>query len=290
MKHLFFIPTMMLVAFMAKAQSCPDENHPHAIDLGLPSDTKWACCNVGATTPEAYGSYFAWGETEEKEIYDWTTYIHCDGSMETCHDLGSDIAGTEYDAAHVLWGGSWVMPSQDQIKELTSKCSCTWTMRNGVGGDLFTGLSGGAIFLPEADFRWNSRINNVVIDNNDSLDGKTDELPNAGYYWSSSPRPSYTNVASYLLFSYGYSYWDSYNFRCAGFTIRPVLCGTDNGTTNMIYPKSSTDDACQAVYNSYGIKVADTIADMNTLPPGIYVVRSGDGRLQGKNSKKMVIK
>ena len=82
MKRVFVSIIMMLVAFMANAQSCPDDNHPHAIDVGVPSGTKWACCNVGATTPEGYGDYFAWGETEKKEKYDWTTYIHCDGSMD----------------------------------------------------------------------------------------------------------------------------------------------------------------------------------------------------------------
>lgn len=78
---------------------CPDDNHPHLIDLGLPSGTKWACCNVGANMPERPGGFYAWGETEEKEVYDWSTYIHCDGSMETCHDLGENIAGTQYDVA-----------------------------------------------------------------------------------------------------------------------------------------------------------------------------------------------
>ena len=107
MERLFITLIMMFATLMANAQSCPDDNHPHAIDLGLPSGTKWACCNVGTTTPEGYGGYYAWGETEEKEIYDWTTYIHCDGSMETCHDLGSDIAGSEYDVAHVQWGSNF---------------------------------------------------------------------------------------------------------------------------------------------------------------------------------------
>ncbi|MBQ6065098.1 MAG: hypothetical protein IJK87_15950 [Prevotella sp.] len=76
-----------------------DENQPtaeagEAIDLGLPSGIKWASCNVGATKPEEYGGYYAWGETEEKEVYDWSTYLHCDGSYNTCYDLGSCISGT----------------------------------------------------------------------------------------------------------------------------------------------------------------------------------------------------
>ncbi|MBQ6064081.1 MAG: hypothetical protein IJK87_10720, partial [Prevotella sp.] len=114
--------------------SCPDANHPHMIDLGLPSGTKWACCNVGATAPEQYGGYYAWGEVNEKSYYDWSTYIHCDGHYYDCHNLGSDIAGTQYDVAHVKWGGSWVMPSHAQQVELLNYCTSTWTTENGVYG------------------------------------------------------------------------------------------------------------------------------------------------------------
>ena len=268
MKQLFITLTMMLVAFMANAQSCPDSNHPHAIDLGLPSGTKWACCNVGANTPEGYGGYYAWGETEEKEIYDWTTYIHCDGSEETCHDIGSDIAGTEYDVAHIQWGGSWVMPSQDQINELTGKCTCTWTIKNGVMGDLFTGPNGGTIFLPVLYFWWNDRANSVVPDfNNVDLDRVTDELPSAGSYWSSTQSEVGACFANALLFIYDSVESDSYYTRNSALTVRPVI----GVTTNLILIKPSSDDTSHAVYNIYGIKVADTTADMNALPRGIYI-------------------
>lgn len=260
MKRLFITLTIMLLAFTTNAQSCPDDNHPHAIDLGLPSGTKWACCNVGSNTPEGYGGYYAWGETEEKEKYDWTTYIHCDGSMETCHDLGSDIASTEYDVAHVQWGGSWVMPSQDQIQELTNKCSCIWTKRNDVVGDFFTGPNGATIFLPEADF-WRKY-------HSGSLGGETDEFPNSGYYWASTQRVSNSGHASSLLLSYGYAYWDTYNYRSYGLTVRPVM----SGFTNIVRPISSTAGTNQTIYNIYGIKVKDTQADQYTLPPGIYIV------------------
>lgn len=216
MKRLFTTLTMMLVAFMANAQSCPDNNHPHVIDLGLPSGTKWACCNVGATTPENCGGYYAWGETKEKEMYDWATYIHCDGSMKNCYDLGSDIAGTEYDVAHVRWGGSWVIPSQGQIEELTNKCSFTWTTMNGVDGAQFTGPNGGTIFLPSADIRW---------------DGFLECLIHGGYYWSSTQSP-YSYDSFRLCF-------DSWGGSCGGdnhglgLTIRPVISKTNNGTNNI---------------------------------------------------------
>ena len=84
----------------------PDE----AVDLGLPSGTKWAPWNVGASKAEEYGAYYAWGETEEKEVYMSYTYIP--------QDIGTDITGTEYDVAHVKWGGPWKMPTLDQVQEL----------------------------------------------------------------------------------------------------------------------------------------------------------------------------
>ena len=259
---------MMLVSFMANAQSCPDSNHPHAIDLGLPSGTKWACCNVGTNIPEGYGGYYAWGETEEKEIYDWTTYIHCDGSEETCHDLGSDIAGTEYDVAHIKWGGSWVMPSQDQINELTSKCTCAWIINNGVLGDLFTGPNGSTIFLPVSNFWWYDSANSVFPDfNNGDLDRVTDELPSAGSYWSSTQSQLGTSFANALYFIFDYVEYDSYYTRSSAISVRPVI----GGTTNVIHPKSYADETGQDIYNIYGIKVADTTTDMNALPRGIYI-------------------
>ena len=134
--------------------TCPDNHHPHLIDLGLPSGTKWACCNVGADTPEAYGGYYAWGETEEKSTYSWSNYIHCNGSRETVHDIGSDIAGTEYDVAHVKWGGSWVMPSRSQLDELRNNCTLESETVNGVICAKITSKTNGAsIFLPAAGYR-----------------------------------------------------------------------------------------------------------------------------------------
>ena len=189
--------------------SCPDDHHPHLIDLGLPSGTKWACCNVGATTPDAYGGYFAWGETEEKDYYYYDTYIHCDGSYGTCHDLGSDIAGTQYDVAQVKWGGSWVMPSLDQIEELLENCTSTWKAQNGVNGRVFTGSNGGSIFLPASGNRWKDGLY---------------EAGSVGDYWSSTPYPGQGGVGGVydLYFFPGNAYWQ-YNSNINGLPVRPVF-------------------------------------------------------------------
>ena len=131
-----------IVKIIAEPQPdvCPDSNHPHAIDLGI--GVKWSCCNVGASSPEQCGGYYAWGETSEKSNYNWSTYIHCNGSYDTCHNLGSDIGGTSYDVAHVKWGGSWRMPSLEHIKALVNNCSSEWTRMNGVDGRKFIGANG----------------------------------------------------------------------------------------------------------------------------------------------------
>ena len=190
--------------------TCPDDHHPHMIDLGLPSGVLWSCCNVGATTPEEYGGYYAWGETEEKDYYDWSTYIHCDGTQESCHDIGEDIAGTKYDVAHVKWGGSWRMPTVEQFWELLDYCTRTWTQQNGVNGILVTGPNGAIVFLPAAGLHWSDDLSNEG---------------SGGYYWSSSFYPGYEYLARCLLFNSPelYCYYGS---RCGGNPVRAVCFNT----------------------------------------------------------------
>lgn len=205
--------------------TCPDDNHPHAIDLGLPSGTKWACCNVGASRPEEYGGYYAWGETEEKEVYNHVTYKYSsgvdedgDGWYDDWHDdteawgvwqhIGEDIAGTQYDVAQVKWGRSWRMPSDEQYYELWC-CESTWTTLHGVNGLLMTGLNGVTIFLPAAGYRWGRSPN---------YEG---EYSN---YWSSFS-PSGYDVHGYA-FAFGFDS-DGWNAglagnRAAGSSVRPV--------------------------------------------------------------------
>lgn len=132
--------------------TCPDDHHPHLIDLGLPSGTKWACCNVDASRPEDYGGYYAWGETQTKSVYSLSTYQHY--SHDSYHNIGSNICGTSYDVAHVKWGGSWRMPSAEQCKELIDNCTYSWSPIANVNGGWLTGKNGGKIFLPAAGFYW----------------------------------------------------------------------------------------------------------------------------------------
>lgn len=125
-----------------------DYSH-EAIDMGL--SVKWASCNVGASKPEEYGGYYAWGETEERTDYTQNSYIYYNYGWE---NIGSDISGTKYDIAHVRWGGNWRMPTMDEVKELIMNCSYEWTSVNGVEGELFvSNLNGNSIFLPAAGYK-----------------------------------------------------------------------------------------------------------------------------------------
>ncbi len=162
--------------------SCPDENHPHAIDLGLSSGTKWACCNVGASKPEDYGGYYAWGETSEKDSY-------IDDSSTNYN--GMDLAGTSYDAATVNMGVPWRMPSLEQLCELEDNSTQQWISQNGVNGSLITGPNGGRIFLPAAGYR---------------LGGELKRIGSKGYYWTSSRNPEYS-ISVYDM-DFGSEDWD----------------------------------------------------------------------------------
>ena len=188
-------------------KQCPDGNHPHLIDLGLPSGTKWACCNVDAKKPEEYGGYYAWGETTTKNEYSWDTYKFCNGSANTCHDLGSNICGTQYDVAHVKWGGSWQLPTLDQLMELVDNCRSEWTTVNGVIGRSFIGFNGASIFLPAGG--------------NSGETGK-ELVGSLGNYDSGTL--SSTSVAEKRGFGFkkGTKDWYYYGVRSKGGNVRPV--------------------------------------------------------------------
>jgi len=187
-----------------------------AVDLGLPSGTLWADRNVGASSPEDYGGYYAWGEIEEKEYYEWGTYKWCNDSYNTqtkyCTKSSygtvdnKTVLDPEDDVAHVKWGGSWKMPTLDQVTELLDNCSSEWTTQNGVEGRKFTGPNGNSIFLPAAGGRFY---------------GELDYAGSRLYYWSSTLHESFPYYACSLYFGSGRAYWDD-DGRRYGFSVRPV--------------------------------------------------------------------
>ena len=203
------MPATPKIELKKEVPLCPDGNHPHMIDLGLPDGTKWACCNVGASSPEGYGGYYAWGETSEKSYYDWDTYQYYNGNLDypDCYIyIGDNISGTGYDAATANWGAPWRMPSLEQIKSLLDNCSSVLTQVNGVNGKKFTGPNGNSIFLPAAGSRWR-----------DSLYSEG----SSGSYWSGTLSSSISNYACSLDFGSGGAYCID-DYRGYGLSVRPV--------------------------------------------------------------------
>ena len=147
-------------------------NGHELIDLGL--SVKWATTNVGASSPEDCGDYFAWGETMTKDTFNADNSVAYGASM-------SDVSGNAaYDAATANWGDSWRMPTHDEMNELIDNCTWEWTTMNSVKGYLVTGSTGNSIFLPAAGYRFGSSL---------------DYVGESGYYWSSEPQQSDANRA-----------------------------------------------------------------------------------------------
>ena len=190
------------------------------VDLGLPSGTKWATTNVGASSPEGYGNYYAWGETTTKSTYNWSNYKWCNGgpSSMTKYCTSSSYGTVDNkttldlsdDAAYVNWGSSWRMPTKAEQDELRNAnyTTWTWTTQNGVNGYKVTSkTNGNSIFLPAAGCR-----NDSIL----SLAGSY------GYYWSGSLNTSSLSYAYHLYCSSSGVDWSSYN-RYYGRSVRAVL-------------------------------------------------------------------
>ena len=173
------------------AKSSTTEQH-EAVDLGLPSGLKWATCNVGATKPEEAGGFFAWGEVATKEDFGWKTYKWCEGSYSTLTKYNENVdvytLEPEDDAAHVLWGGSWRMPTRNEFEELFDKCTRKFTTQNEVRGLLVTGPNGNSIFLPFAGYNTGTAVTYTS---------------NRGYWW--------TRNGNYGNKTMGYAFYSQYD-------------------------------------------------------------------------------
>lgn len=215
------------------------------VDLGLPSGTKWADCNIGAKTKTNYGYYYAWGETSRKTNYSWSTYKYGKNYDKLTKYTDSYYGKNGYadnkneldfsdDVAQKLWGGKWRIPSEEQFEELINYTKQRWTRVNGVKGLFFIGKNGNSIFLPAAGCR---EGNSLCCSNS------------VGHYWSRTLDVNISCKAEQLEF-----YSDDIvfvrsdhdvadYFRSHGRPIRPVydkntpvesasklkVSGTDNG-------------------------------------------------------------
>lgn len=218
------IAALMLAIAVVCAAGCKKHNDGNGsynghdyIDLGLPSGTLWATCNVGADTPEGYGDYFAWGETQVKYNYDWNTYHY--GGM---HHLTKYCSSPSYgyngftdnlttlqpkdDAAKANWGRKWRTPTKEQWQELYNNTTSQWTEQNGVEGRMFTAANGASLFLPATGYR---------LDRN--LYGAGDR----GFYWSQSLCTDSPNGA-WIFYFLSINCNLIEDMRCQGVSVRPV--------------------------------------------------------------------
>ncbi len=243
MKNIYFLLCMLcLVATNAFANEPqpPAPSEPDGIiggheyvDLGLPSGTLWATYNVGASSPYEKGQYFAWGETEPREDFSWESYRFFEGyevdpnkgSWAVLENIGTDICGTEYDAARYQWGNGWRLPNEQERYELRMLC---WnngpSEENGVRGVRIYGPNEHSIFLPVCGFGlWN---------------GEQDPFHNTdGAYWTGVEDPDYgydgtpidpSNYAKSLLIDLS-GFTSSKSRKAGGLNIRAVVNPKESG-------------------------------------------------------------
>jgi uncharacterized protein (TIGR02145 family) len=196
------------------------------IDLGLPSGTLWATCNVGAQNPWDYGDYFAWGETEPKDYYSSDTYKYANGDSykltKYCSksDYGNNgftdnltVLEADDDAATVNWGSGWRMPTQAEFQELYDNCDWEWTSDykgTGIAGRIVKSCNNSnSIFFPAAGYRKDSYLGSVG---------------SLGYYWSSSFDTYSPYDGRSLSFASGHMNTDSWYNRYYGYSVRAVRC------------------------------------------------------------------
>jgi len=213
-------PTPALEAQAAQSSGIGNANGHEYVDLSLPSGTLWATCNVGASKPEDYGNYYAWGETSSKSTYNWSTYKFGDYNKLTKYCNDSDYGDNDFtdnlttlqsvdDPATVNWGSGWRTPSKAQWEELLANTMNQWTMKNGVRGRLFTSKKNDeALFLPASgNCRWASEPIFAGFD---------------GYYCSRSLYTGYSLCAWYLFFDSDNCRLNNYVDRSNGVSVRPV--------------------------------------------------------------------
>ncbi len=239
-----------------RIQAIPDTHE--AVDLGLPSGVKWATCNVGASSPDEFGDYYAWGETEPKSSYLNSNYSWSNGSSTAItkynHLRSNGIVDNRIvldladDAAHVNWGFNWRTPTKSEQDELRSYCTWSLTTQSGVEGFRVTStINGNSIFIPLA-----GRIYGTSLD------------MSYGEYWSSTLNSSYHPYYAFILqFNNGIGLnWGS-GSRYGGRAIRPVY------GEFIPVERVSLDQTFVSLLEGYSVSLATTIAPVNATEKAV---------------------
>ncbi len=271
-----------------------------------------ATYNVGATSPYERGLYFAWGETEPREDFSWESYKFFEGyeadpnkgSWAVLENIGTDICGTEYDAARYQWGNGWRLPNEQERYELRMLC---WnngpSEENGVRGVRIYGPNEHSIFLPVCGFGlWN---------------GEQDPFHNTdGAYWTGVEDPDYgydgtpidpSNYAKSLLIDLS-GFTSSKSRKAGGLNIRAVVNPKESGVNPLVYDRNSitisfqngniivsgTDNKCTLkLFDLSGRNITSATVDngicpLPSLSNGIYLVTVTDGA--SSKTQKVAIK
>ena len=215
MKAVAALMLMTAVVYPAESMNAQTHKGHDYVDLGLPSGTLWATCNVGASQPEGFGNYYSWGETRTKTVYGWENYKQSNGANKlTKYCTDSQYGNNSFtdrltnlqtsDDPAASWGNGWHSPTKAQWEELLNNTTNSWTTRRGVQGFLFTARNGRQLFLPAAGCRNNSEL-----------------ISPGGHYWSSS---LYIDTPVYA-WEFVFDSSDSFvaaNYRYNGLSVRPV--------------------------------------------------------------------
>lgn len=230
LKNMLTVMLMMVVAMGCNKSDGPNHGNDQGnelngheyVDLGLPSGTLWATCNVGSETPEDYGGYYAWGETEPKELYDWKSYqygrfIHERYELNKyCTDSAYGLNGfvdhltvmePDDDVARVCWGEGWRMPTIEEWEELFLNTTGVWTTLNDVKGWRCTASNGNSLFLPAGGYWWDDAFN-----------------ADLGLYWSRTINKEFPYRAWGFHFNCDSSHLCGSSDRNRGQTVRAVCC------------------------------------------------------------------
>ena len=230
MKKKFLSYILLLSVFVLAASCDKDENNAYPygghdfVDLGLPSGLKWATMNVGASVMIQAGNFYAWGETETKQMYNFVDYKYCsetnaDSTLKTLSKYVIECESGSWgnidnitqlddgdDVARQLWGDGWRMPTWADMNELLEICNHANETVNGVSGTRFIGPNGNSIFLPWAGTMYNGEL----------------EYPARAYYWTSTLNADDCRYGEGLFLSAKFCMRGNGFFRCSGRLVRPV--------------------------------------------------------------------
>ena len=301
MKYLFNILLLCLsINCFAEEILPPEPSEPDGtiggheyVDLGLPSGTLWATCNVGATSPYEKGQCFAWGEVEPREDFSWQSYKFfkgvANGGWAILEDIGSDISGTEYDAARHQWGNGWRLPNEKERYELKMRCWAKLTTENGVNGYRIYGPNEHNIFLPLSGFgTWYGEKNSC-----DSI---------AGGYWTGADDVQYdaghnpiepSNWGWSLFVNLHGGFTPATTVKAYGLTIRAVVNPRESGIEDVvseserisiiyrdgnIHVKGSLSEGRVSVFDLSGrlihsANIVDGVCQLPEMSKGIYIVK-----------------